>query len=187
MRLPGAHNLENVLAASLIGRLLGAPAASMRRTIGAFRGLEHRLEDVLRVRGVRFVNDSKATTVDATLKALASFDRPIVLVLGGRGKGGDFSPLRPEVRKRVRSIVLVGEAADKIEKALGGVVPVVRAADYREVVRTAFAQAARGDVVLLAPACTSWDMFKDFEERGRTFKREVRRLAAGLRKKGGRR
>ena len=184
--LPGAHNLENVLAAALIGRLLGAPPASMRRTILAFRGLEHRLEDVLRVRGVRFVNDSKATTVDATLKALASFDRPIVLILGGRGKGGDFSPLRPAVGKRVRSVVLVGEAADKIEKALGGVVPVARAANYREVVRTAFGLAERGDVVLLAPACTSWDMFKDFEERGRTFKREVRLLAAGLRRKGSR-
>jgi UDP-N-acetylmuramoylalanine--D-glutamate ligase len=185
--LPGAHNLENVLAAAMIARLLGVAPASMSRTIRAFRGLEHRLEDVLRVRGVRFVNDSKATTVDATLKALASFDRPIVLVLGGRGKGGDFSPLRPEVRKRVRSVVLVGEAADKIEKALGGVVPVVRASDYREVVRLAFAQAARGDVVLLAPACTSWDMFRDFEDRGRTFKREVRRLAASQRKKGARR
>jgi len=184
--LPGAHNLENVLAAALVGRLLGVAPASMRRTILAFRGLEHRLEDVLSVRGVRFVNDSKATTVDATLKALASFDRPIVLVLGGRGKGGDFSPLRPTVKKRARAVVLVGEAADKIEKALGGVVPVVRAADYRQVVRLAFAQAVRGDVVLLAPACTSWDMFKDFEERGRTFKREVRLLAAGLKKKGAR-
>ncbi|MGB8957474.1 MAG: UDP-N-acetylmuramoyl-L-alanine--D-glutamate ligase, partial [Candidatus Aminicenantales bacterium] len=160
--LPGAHNLENVLAAALIGRLLGAPPASMRRTIPAFRGLEHRLEDVLTVRGVRFVNDSKATTVDATLKALASFDRPIVLILGGRGKGGDFSPLRPEVAKRVRAVVLVGEDADKIEKALGGVVPAARAANYREVVRTAFGLAGRGDVVLLAPACTSWDMFKNF-------------------------
>ncbi len=182
--LPGAHNLENVLAAALIGRLLGAPPASMRRTIPAFRGLEHRLEDVLTVRGVRFVNDSKATTVDATLKALASFDRPIVLILGGRGKGGDFSPLRPEVRKRVRAVVLVGEAADKIETALGGVVPAVRAANYRDVVRTAFGLAGRGDVVLLAPACTSWDMFKNFEERGRIFKRQVRLLAAGLRRKG---
>jgi len=159
----------------------------MGRTITAFRGLEHRLEDVLRVRSVRFVNDSKATTVDATIKALASFDRPIVLILGGRGKGGDFSPLRAAVRKRARSVVLVGEAADKIEKALGGVVPVARAANYREVVRTAFAQAERGDVVLLAPACTSWDMFKNFEERGRTFKREVRLLAASLRRKGSRR
>jgi UDP-N-acetylmuramoylalanine--D-glutamate ligase len=182
--LPGAHNLENVLAAALVGRLLGVPPASMGRTIRAFRGLEHRLEDVLCAGGVRFVNDSKATTVDATLKALASFDRPIVLILGGRGKGGAFSPLRPAVKKRVRSIVLVGEAADKIETALGGVVPVARAADYREVVRTAFSMAVRGDVVLLAPACTSWDMFKDFEERGRNFKREVRLLAASLRKKG---
>ncbi len=185
--LPGAHNLENVLAAATIGRLLGVPAASIGRTVRSFRGLEHRLEDVLSAGGVRFVNDSKATTVDATLKALASFDRPVVLILGGRGKGGDFSPLRAAVRRRVRAAVLVGEAAGKIEAALGGVVPVVRAADYREAVRAAFASAARGDVVLLAPACTSWDMFRDFEERGRTFKAEVRRLAAGLRKKGGRR
>ena len=155
-----------------------------RRSILSFHGLEHRLEDVLRVGGVRFVNDSKATTVDATLKALASFDRPIVLILGGRGKGGDFSPLRGGVRKRVRSVVLVGEAADKIETALGGVVPVDRVSNYRDVVRRAFERAVRGDVVLLAPACTSWDMFKNFEERGRTFMREVRLLAAGLRKKG---
>ena len=182
--LPGAHNLENVLAAALVGRLLGVPAQSLRRSILSFRGLEHRLEDAGRVGGVRFVNDSKATTVAATLKAMASFDRPVVLILGGRGKGGDFSPLRKEVAKKVRSVVLVGEAADKIEAALGGVVPVDRVPDYHEVVRTAFARAGRGDVVLLAPACTSWDMFRDFEERGRTFKREVRRLEAGLRKKG---
>jgi UDP-N-acetylmuramoylalanine--D-glutamate ligase len=182
--LPGAHNLENVLAAAMIGRLLDVPPASIGRTILAFRGLEHRLEDVLTVRGVRFVNDSKATTVAATLKALDSFDRPVVLVLGGRGKGGDFSPLRAAVRKRVRSVVLIGEAADKIEKVLGGAAPVVRAASYREVVRTAFGLARRGDIVLLAPACTSWDMFRNFEERGRTFKREVRLLAARLRRKG---
>ncbi len=186
VRLPGAHNLENVLAAALLGRLMGAAPASLGRTIREFRGLEHRLEDVLAVRGVRFVNDSKATTVDATLKALASFDRPVVLVLGGRGKGGDYAPLRPEVRKRARSVVLVGEAADEIERALGGTVPVARASNYREVVRTAFGMAVRGDIVLLAPAATSWDMFEDFEERGRTFKREVRLLAAGLRRKGGR-
>ncbi len=185
--LPGTHNLENVLAAALVGRLLGVPAASIRRTVLAFRGLEHRLEDVLSVGGVRFVNDSKATSVDATLKALASFERPIVLILGGRGKGGDFSPLRAAVRRRVRAAVLVGEAADKIEAALGGVVPVARAADYREVVRAAHRLAVRGDIVLLAPACTSWDMFANFEERGRTFKAEVRGLAAGLRRKGARR
>lgn len=181
--LPGAHNLENVMAAALIGRALNVPAASIRRSVLAFRGLEHRLEDVMTVRGVRFVNDSKATTVDATLKALASFDRPIVLILGGRGKGGDFSPLRGAVRRKVRSVVLVGEAADQIRATLAGVVPAETAADYREVVRLAFELAVAGDIVLLAPACTSWDMFRDFEQRGRTFKREVRRLAARVRGK----
>jgi UDP-N-acetylmuramoylalanine--D-glutamate ligase len=184
--LPGAHNLENVMAAALIGRALNVPAASIRRSVLSFRGLEHRLEDVMTVRGVRFVNDSKATTVDATIKALASFDRPIVLILGGRGKGGDFSPLRREVRRKARSVVLVGEAADQIRAALGGVVPVDPASDYREAVRQAFDRALPGDVVLLAPACTSWDMFRNFEERGRTFKREVRLLAARVRGKRGR-
>ena len=184
--LPGAHNLENVMAAALIGRALNVPAASIRRSVLSFRGLEHRLEDVMTVRGVRFVNDSKATTVDATIKALASFDRPVVLILGGRGKGGDFSPLRREVRRKARSVVLVGEAADKIRAALGGVVPVDPAPDYREAVRQAFDRSLPGDVVLLAPACTSWDMFRNFEERGRTFKREVRLLAARVRGKRGR-
>ncbi len=182
--LPGAHNLENVLAAALVGRLLSVPAPAVRRAVSAFRGLEHRLEDVGTFGGVRYVNDSKATTVAATLRALASFDRPVVLILGGRGKGGDFAPLRAAVAGKVRAVVLVGEAADKIEAALGGMVPVDRAADYREVVRAARARAVRGDVVLLAPACTSWDMFRNFEERGRTFKREVRRTAAGTKRKG---
>jgi UDP-N-acetylmuramoylalanine--D-glutamate ligase len=174
--LPGAHNQENVMAAALIGHLFGVPAAAIRRSVLTFRALEHRLEDVLVLRGVRFVNDSKATTVDATLKALQSFDRPIVLILGGRDKGGDFTLLRRAVKSRVRSVVLVGEAAGKIEDALRGAVPMEPAADYREVVRRAYAAARPGDVVLLAPAATSWDMFKNFEERGRTFKREVRRL-----------
>ena len=176
--LPGTHNQENVMAAALVGHLFGVSASAIRRSVLDFRGLEHRLEDVLRFRGVRFVNDSKATTVDATLKALQSFDRPVVLVLGGRDKGGDYAPLRRAVRARVRSVVLVGEAAPKIDAALRGAVPVERAGDYREVVGKAFATARRGDVVLLAPAATSWDMFRNFEERGRTFKREVRRLAA---------
>ena len=184
IHLPGAHNLDNVMAAALVGRLCGASPARMRTTVRAFRGLEHRLEDVLTVRGVRFVNDSKATTVDATLKAIASFDRPLVLILGGRDKGGDFAPLRGAVKGRVRRVILVGEARDKIEAALGGVVPAEHAATYPEVVRRAAAAAKRGDVVLLAPAATSWDMFRNFEERGRLFKREVRRLA---RTGGGRR
>ena len=177
VHLPGAHNLDNVMAAVLVGHLFGVAPARMRTTVRSFRGLEHRLEDVLTVRGVRFVNDSKATTVDATLKAIASFDRPLVLILGGRDKGGDFAPLRRAVKGRVRRVILVGEAKEKIEAALGGVVPVEHADTYPDVVRRAAAAARRGDVVLLAPAATSWDMFRNFEERGRLFKREVRRLA----------
>jgi UDP-N-acetylmuramoylalanine--D-glutamate ligase len=183
--LPGVHNQENVIAATGVALLFGVAPDAIRRQAASFRGVEHRLELVAEIDGVRFVNDSKATTVDATLKALASFDRPIVLILGGRDKGGDFAPLRRAVRGKVRAVVLVGEAAGKIEAALGGAVPAERAATYREVVRLAFAQASPGDVVLLAPACTSWDMFKNFEERGRTFKREVRKLAgaAGRRRR----
>jgi len=175
--LPGAHNQENVMAAALVGHLFGVPAAGIRRSVLSFRALEHRLEDVLTYRGVRFVNDSKATTVDATLKALASFDRKIVLILGGRDKGTDFTLLRRAVRARVRSVVLIGEAAGKIEAALRGTVPLTNASTYREAVPLAFEKARPGEVVLLAPACTSWDMFKNFEQRGRTFKGEVRRLA----------
>lgn len=175
--LPGAHNVENVMAAAVIGLVSGVPAARIRASVLGFRGLEHRLEDVLTLRGVRFVNDSKATTVDATMKALASFDRPIVLILGGRDKGADFTPLRKALRGRVKAVVLVGEASDKIERALAGAVPVARVSNFRDVVLEAFGRAAAGDVVLLAPAATSWDMFRNFEERGRTFKREVRRLA----------
>ncbi|MCK7470529.1 MAG: UDP-N-acetylmuramoyl-L-alanine--D-glutamate ligase [Desulfomicrobium escambiense] len=182
--LPGAHNLENVLAAALVGRLLGVPAPSLRRSILSFRGLEHRLEDAGRVGRrplrQRFQGDDRRRDAQSPGQLRPSRRPHPRRARQGRG----LLPLRKEVAKKVRSVVLVGEAADKIEAALGGVVPVDRVRDYREVVRTAFARAGRGDVVLLAPACTSWDMFRDFEERGRTFKREVRRLDAGLRKKG---
>ena len=177
IRLPGLHNQENVMAAVLAAHLTGVAAAQIRASVKAFDGLEHRLERVLSVRGVRFVNDSKATTVDATLKALQSFDAPIVLILGGKDKGSDFTKLRRLVRARAKKVVLVGAAKDKIRKALAGVVPMEEAQSFPEVVPRAFAAAAPGDVVLLAPACTSWDMFKSFEERGRTFKRDVRALA----------
>lgn len=181
--LPGLHNLENVCAAALVGDVFGVPARTMRATIRAFRGLEHRLETVATVGRVLFVNDSKATTVDATLKALDSFDRPIVLLLGGKDKGADFTLLRKPVRRKVRKVLLVGSSAEKIRAALDGVVPMERAATFRDLVRMGYEAAAPGDVVLLAPAATSWDMFDNFEQRGRTFKREVRALA---RKAGGR-
>jgi UDP-N-acetylmuramoylalanine--D-glutamate ligase len=183
IRLPGLHNLENVCAAALVGGAFGVPARRMRATIREFRGLEHRLESVMTIGGVLFVNDSKATTVEATIKALESFDRPIILILGGKDKGADFTPLRKPIRKRVRKVLLIGSSAEKIRAALEGVVPLEKAATFRELVRKGFEAASPGDVVLLAPAATSWDMFANFEQRGRTFKREVRNLA---RKAGGR-
>jgi UDP-N-acetylmuramoylalanine--D-glutamate ligase len=177
IRLLGLHNRENVMAAAMVGALSGVEPRSMRASIREFTGLEHRLEPVLTLRGVAFVNDSKATTVDATIKAIESFDRPIVLILGGKDKGSDFTKLRRLVKARVKKVVLVGAAKDKIRAALQGAVPMVEAGTFADVVPLAFAAASRRDVVLLAPACTSWDMFANFEERGRVFKREARKLA----------
>ena len=174
--LPGLHNLENALAAALIGWVAGAGVRTIRSSIRTFSGLEHRLESILSVRGVEFINDSKATTVDATIKALQSYDRRTVLILGGRDKGADFRLLRRPLRKSVKQVILLGESADKIAAALRGAVPLAGAGSMHEAVRLAFAAAWRGDIVLLAPACTSFDMFKNFEARGRAFKREVRKL-----------
>ena len=166
------------MAAALIGDTFGVPGRSMRATIRGFRGLEHRLETVATIGRVLFVNDSKATTVDATIKALESFDRPIVLILGGKDKGARLHapPRSPSGRGSARSL-LVGSSAEKIRAALEGVVPLEKAATFRELVRKGYEAASPGDVVLLAPAATSWDMFDNFEQRGRTFKREVRSLA----------
>jgi len=177
VRLPGLHNLENVMAAALVGHLFGVAPGGMRATIKEFKGLEHRLENVRTIKGVLFVNDSKATTVDAAIKALESFDRKIVLILGGKDKGGDFTLLRRPLEKKVRKVLLIGQAAGKIRAAVEGTVPLETAASFKELVRKGFEAASPGDVVLLAPACTSWDMFNNFEERGRTFKREVKNLA----------
>jgi UDP-N-acetylmuramoylalanine--D-glutamate ligase len=180
--LLGAHNRDNVMAAALAACLMRVPTAGMRGTIRRFRGLEHRLEPVLTLGGVDFINDSKATTVDAAIKAIESFDRPLILILGGKDKGTDFAPLRAAVAGRAKTVVLVGAAKDKIRAVLQGVVPMVEAGDYVQAVAEAAAAAAPGDIVLLAPACTSWDMFSSFEERGEMFKSEVRRLAASTEK-----
>lgn len=174
--LPGGHNRENVMAAALVGHCLGAAPKSMRASIRSFAGLEHRLEKVLTLRGVGFVNDSKATTVDASVKAIQSFDQPIVLILGGRDKGADFRLLRQPVKQKVKKVILLGEAREKIWQALRGAAVMGSAATLREAVAQAFVAARRGEIVLLAPACTSFDMFRNFAARGRAFKREVRRL-----------
>lgn len=178
--LPGGHNLENVMAACLIAHAFGVPVSRMRRSIRSFCGLEHRLEKVTTLGRIEFVNDSKATTVEATIKALQSFDKRIILILGGRDKGADFTRLRKPIQKKVKKVILLGEAREKIRQALLGFVPMEEAATLRAAVRQAFEAAAPGELVLLAPACTSFDMFQNFEARGRAFKREVGRLVRTL-------
>ncbi len=174
--LLGKHNQENVMAAALAGQSLGVPLLRLKSGIRGFRALEHRLEKVIDLGGVEFYNDSKATNVDATLKSLDSFSRPIVLILGGRDKGGNFEMLREPVRSRAKGIVIMGEAAPLIFSALQGTVPMERVKTMRDAVRTAHQAAAPGDIVLLAPACTSFDMFRSFEHRGEVFKQEVLEL-----------
>ncbi len=176
----GEHNLENVCAALAVGRDLGIPTERMVATISAFAGVEHRLERVADIDGVAFFNDSKATNTDAAIKALEAFDgRPgqTVAILGGIGKGQDFSVLAPVARGRVRHAVLIGEAADEIDRALAGVCPATRAGSMADAVRRAREVAEPGDRVVLAPACSSFDMFENFEHRGRIFKQEVEALA----------
>ncbi len=175
--LPGRHNLENVMASALTAHALAVPALSIRASIRTFQGLEHRLEKVLTLQGVDFYNDSKATNVDAALKSLDSFSQRIVLILGGRDKGGNFDLLRESVLSRVKNIVLLGEAKDLIFQALRGTVPIETAETMQAAVRTGFSLASEEEVVLLAPACTSFDMFRSFEHRGEVFKQEVRALA----------
>ena len=171
--LLGIHNQENIMASALVGYILGIPLPRIKESIKDFQGLEHRLEKVTTFKGVDFYDDSKATNIDATLKSVQSFEQKIILILGGRDKGGDFKKLRRPIKKRVKGIVLIGEAKEKIGKALQGTVPMKTASSMEEAVRLGYSLAGPGEVVLLAPACTSFDMFQNFEERGRAFKQEV--------------
>jgi UDP-N-acetylmuramoylalanine--D-glutamate ligase len=178
IRIIGNHNVENAMAAATFARLSGCSVEVIRQVLREFPGLEHALEIVRERRGVRFVNDSKGTNVDATLKALESIEAPIWLIAGGRDKGGDFSRLAPAIRQRVKGLVLIGEAAPLIEDAVRGYEAIVRAGTLREAVEAAAAGAVRGEVVLLSPACASFDMFADYQDRGRQFKGLVQSLPA---------
>jgi UDP-N-acetylmuramoylalanine--D-glutamate ligase len=157
--------------------LAGVEPSAMTRAVEGFLGLEHALEPVTELAGVRFVNDSKATNIDAALRAIQSFGPGVVVILGGKFKGGNFADLRAALKERAAVVVAIGEAAPLIHEALDRTVPVHDAADMVAAVRTAFAVASPGHTVLLAPACASFDMFVNYAERGRVFKREVRRLA----------
>jgi UDP-N-acetylmuramoylalanine--D-glutamate ligase len=176
LRIAGVHNVENAMAASAVALLRGIEPRVIEHVLSEFRGLEHRSEFVRDLRGVTYINDSKGTNVGATQKSLESFTRPVVLIAGGVGKGADFSVLRPLVARRVKKAVLIGEARPQLRQAFDGVTTVVEANGLEDAVRIASESAAPGDVVLLSPACASFDLFRDFEERGRCFKALVNAL-----------
>jgi UDP-N-acetylmuramoylalanine--D-glutamate ligase len=175
--LKGAHNVENVLAAVCTARLAGVAAESIRASVSSFKAVEHRLEFVAAVGGVEFYNDSKATNVDATKKALEAFKGGVHLILGGKDKDSDYGELADQIRERVKFVYTIGSAAEKIERQLAGVVKIVSAGTLDAAVRKAAQDAVAGDIVLLAPACSSFDQFENYEHRGRTFKELVKRLA----------
>ncbi len=174
--LKGAHNLENVLAACSMAILAGAPTESLEESVRRFKGVEHRIEFVSEIDGVQYFNDSKATNVDATIKSIEAFPGNILLIAGGKDKAGDFTVLKDLVRQRVKHLVVLGEAAGKIKKALIDATDVSEAQSMQEAVSICRQLARPGDIVLLAPACASFDMFQDYEHRGRVFKEAVHKL-----------
>jgi len=175
--LKGAHNLENVLAGVTIGALVGCQPAQIRQAVANFKAVEHRLEFVARIAGIDYYNDSKATNVDATIKALESFPANIHLILGGKDKGSDYTTLNDLLRERVKRVYTIGAAAAKIESQIGGAAEIEPAKTLENAVRRASELAQSGDIVLLAPACASFDQFQNYEHRGRVFKEVVHSLA----------
>jgi UDP-N-acetylmuramoylalanine--D-glutamate ligase len=176
IKIIGNHNVENAMVAATYALLSGCPLGIIRQVLKEFPGLEHALELVRERRGIRFINDSKGTNVDATLKALESIEQPMWLIAGGRDKGGDFSRLASVVRQRVKRLILIGEAAPLIAKAMEGYSAIERVDTLKRAVEVASVEAQAGDVVLLSPACASFDMFADYQDRGRQFKALVQSL-----------
>jgi len=176
--IPGPHNLENALAAIAMGLSLGISPKSLVKTLRQFRGVCHRLEPVRRISGNWFINDSKGTNVDAVSKALQSYNSPVVLILGGRDKNGDFYMLKNLLVQRARAVIVMGEAAEVIAKQIEGTVQIIHEKTLEAAVRSAANVAREGDVILFSPGCASFDQFRDFEERGDMFKKIVNQIAA---------
>ncbi len=174
--LPGPHNTENILASVAIAMAGGVPLGAIRRVLAGFRGVEHRLELVRTLRGVRYINDSKATNVDSTRVALASFPGPLIVIMGGEGKGSPYGPLKSLIKSRVKRLLLIGEDTPRIERDLKGTAPTERQRTMAKAVSRASDLARPRDVVLLSPACASFDQYHNYEERGRDFKSFVRKL-----------
>ena len=177
--LPGNHNRSNLMAAILTALLLEAAPPDIQEAIDHFEGLPHRLELVDEIKGVAFYNDSKATNIDAAIKSITSFARPIILIAGGRHKGSDYHPLIEAASHKVKGAVFLGEARDLLAEASADTIPWRKATDMNDAVALAYDQAKKGDVVLLAPACSSFDMFRDFQHRGVVFREVVKRLKNG--------
>jgi len=176
VRIPGLHNLENVMAAILACRACGCPPEAVSRAIAEFTGIAHRIEYAATKNGIAFYDDSKGTNVDAVRRALQTFDQPIVLLLGGRDKEGDFEALASVIRERVKHLILFGEARNRIEERLGDTVPTEKIPSLGPAIEAAYRRASEGDVVLLSPGCASFDEFTDYKARGRFFKEVVGRL-----------
>jgi len=183
IRIQGLHNLENSLAAAAAASAVGAPPEALAAALTSFPGLPHRLELVAEIAGVRYVNDSKGTNVGAVMKSLEGYRRGVILIAGGKDKGGDFRPLAPLVRERVKRLLLIGQAGPTIRAHLAGACPAEELPSLPQAVQRGRELAAPGDTVLLSPACASFDMFRDFEERGEVFRRAVLELQA--REEGG--
>lgn len=169
LRIGGEHNRENALSALMASELMGAAPQKLLEGLKTFRGLPHRMELVAQVRGVDYVDDSKGTNIGATARALTSYDSKVILIAGGLSKGVDFMPLKDVVREKVKKLILIGHAADEMERIFSDCEEIVRASSMKMAVEVAAASAREGDVVLLSPACASFDMFKDYADRGRAF------------------
>jgi UDP-N-acetylmuramoylalanine--D-glutamate ligase len=177
LRLRGVHNLENVMAATAVAVLAGCPMNTIRRTLQEFRGLEHVMEVVRVLRDVTYINDSKGTNVDATIKALESLQGPVILIAGGREKGEQYPGLVEAVQGKTKQVILIGEARMRFREILKDAAPVSMAGTLADAVQQAASVARPGDTVLLSPVCASFDMFQDYKDRGRQFKERVNELA----------
>ncbi|MFZ5651465.1 MAG: UDP-N-acetylmuramoyl-L-alanine--D-glutamate ligase [Bacillota bacterium] len=180
LKIPGLHNLENALAATAAGFVMGVPGESIAGTLGRFAGVAHRLEFVAEVDGVRYINDSKGTNPDASIKAVEAYPGPLVLIAGGKNKGNDFTGFTSVAAPKTRAMVVLGQCADEMSQSAqkAGIKNILRAESFRDAVLLARSAACPGDLVLLSPACASWDMFNNFEERGDLFKKIVREMAS---------
>ena len=174
--LRGIHNVENMMAALTTARLFGCSKRAVEAVLNQFEGLEHRLEFVREIEGVEYYDDSKGTNVGSVVKSLQSFSKPVILIAGGKDKNGDLSPLKELIRSRVKQLILIGEAKERMDKELGSLTNTAQVNTLEDAVLLANHKAKKGEVVLLSPACSSFDMFKDYKERGRVFKEAVHRL-----------